>query len=990
MTLANKRASVARAPMRQRSTTVATTIAAVSLALWLASGCAKPPASVPVTALGHPTARPIAVGSGLPDALVVAGTVLAVTRGFLRIEVCAENIIRVAFAPERGFFARATLATSAKRCAVTPFTVRDEPRAKLITTAALAVRVDLPDGRVSFSDARTGTPILVERAAGRTLTPAAIPGEAATFHVRQQWERADDESFYGLGQHQQDLLDLRDVDLDLRQYNTEITVPFLVSSAGYGILWDNTSFTRFGDLADAVPLPGATGLYAPAAAPGALPGDVAVSGPTVDWQGTLIPPATGDYLFRTYSAGGVSLTVGGATLIDHWRQHWLPGEDLARLHLAAGTPVAVRLRWTMDGTNRTLRLRWKTPVPDRSTSFWSKVGDGVDYTLVYGGSRPDLDRVIAGYRQITGEAPMMPRWAFGLWQSRERYRTQQESLDVVHQFRARRIPFDNIVQDWQYWNPRRWGSHAFDPERFPDPDGWIRALHGAHAHLMVSVWPKFYPGTPTFDALAAGGFLFTRNLAEKQRDFLGNVYTVYDAFDPDARRLYWSQIDAALRVRGVDAWWMDSTEPEMVDGPFASAEAQIAAQESHMTPTRLGSGARVLNAFSLVNSQAIYEGARAAAPDHRVFILTRNGFAGQQRYAAASWSGDVSATWTALRKQIPAGLGFSISGIPYWSVDSGGFAVPYRFAKDRPDPADREEWRELGTRWFQYATFLPILRSHGQWPHREMWQYGDGASGSVESSPAFRTQLAFDRLRYRLLPYIYALAAQVTHQAGTILRPLVMDFPGDRAARAITDEYLFGPALLVAPVTSYGARTRPVYLPADGGAPWYDFWTGAAVASGPIAQAAAPYDTIPVYARAGTILPLGPDLQFVGEKPADPITLLIYEGADGEFTLYEDDGESYRYEQGQMARIPLSWNQATRTFTIGARQGSFPGMLARRQFQIVTIGPGRAVPYALEPKPALIRDYDGAGQTIAVPVVPPGALPPRHPISPSPGESHAP
>ncbi len=575
---------------------------------------------------------------------------------------------------------------------------------------------------------------------------------------------------------------------------------------------------------------------------------------------------------------------------------------------------------------------------------------------------------MAGYRQVTGAAPLPPRAAFGLWQSRERYRTQGESLDVVKQFRARHIPLDYIVQDWQYWNIKRWGSHEFDRERFPDPDGWIRALHAQNVRLMISVWPKFYPGTPTFDALAAGGFLYQRNLDEKQRDFLGNVYTVYDAFDPDARRLYWAQIDEKLRRRGVDAWWMDSTEPEMVDGPFKTPAAQIAANQTHMTPTRLGSGARMLNAYSLVNSQAIYEGMRASAPDQRVLILTRNGFAGQQRYGAISWSGDISSTWTALRKQIPAGLGFSISGIPYWTVDSGGFSVPYRFAKDPPDAADLDEWRELATRWFEYSTFLPILRSHGQSPYREMWQYGGDAS------PAFQAQLKFDRLRYRLLPYIYSLAARVTSDGATLLRPLVMDFPDDQRARTIGDQYLFGPALLVSPISAYRQRARPVYLPAGGaghegghGDAWYDFWTGKVLAGGTVVDAAAPYDAIPVHVRAGSILPLGPEMEFTSEKPADPITLMIYEGADGQFTIYEDDGTSYQYEHGQSARIPLTWNQATRTLTIGAREGVFPGMLAHRRFAIVAVSRDRPVPFSFEPTPDRTVEYDGAAQSIALP-----------------------
>jgi len=903
------------------------------------------------------------------DPAPMPGPVIPVGDSFLKIGVCADNIVRVAYARDPAFFARGTLATAGKRCVPAPFTVSDAPDGKRVTTATLAVHI-APQGTVSFFEAQAepgAAPILAERDMGHDLRPKLAWGEP-TFTVTQQWDRAPGESLYGLGQHQHDLLDISDVDLGLYQHNTEIFIPFLVSSRGYGILWDNTSFTRYGELADAVPLPNTVGLYS--TAPDAEAGDVAMpaQGQTIDWTGTFVAPVSGAYQFLTYSAGGIELTVGdnkvGASkLIDHWRQRWLPGEDLARVQLTAGQSVPLHLRWVMDGTTRILRLLWRPPVGNRGISLSSEVGDGIDYTFVYGPHR-DLDRVVAGYRQLTGAAPLPPRAAFGLWQSRERYRTQDESLDVVKQFRARHIPIDYIVQDWQYWNIKRWGSHEFDRDRFPDPDGWIRALHAQNVRLMISVWPKFYPGSPNFDALAAGGFLFPRNLDEKQRDFLGNVYTVYDAFDPDARRLYWAQIDSHLRQRGVDAWWMDSTEPEMVDGPFKTPRAQIDANETHMTPTRLGSGARMLNAFSLVNSQAIYEGMRASAPDQRVLILTRNGFAGQQRYGAVSWSGDISSTWTALRKQIPAGLGFSISGVPYWTVDTGGFSVPYRFANDRPTPADLDEWRELATRWFEYSTFLPILRSHGQSPYREMWQYGG------DTSPAFQAQLKFDRLRYRLLPYLYSLAARVTADGYTMLRPLVMDFPEDQRVRTIGDQYLFGPALLVSPISAYRQRARPVYLPAET-AParaWYDFWTGQGAGAGTVVEAAAPYDAIPVHVRAGSILPLGPDLQFAAEKPADPITLMVYEGADGRFTLYEDDGTSYQYERGQSARIPLSWNQATRTLTIGAREGSFPGMLARRRFAIVDVRHDRPVAFSFEPNVDRTVEYEGGAQSIVLPL----------------------
>jgi alpha-D-xyloside xylohydrolase len=876
------------------------------------------------------------------------GIVLALPGGHLRIQVCTPNVVRVAYAKDPVFFARSTLMTSAKRCLPTPVRMSSTGAGVTVATSDLTVGIDSVSGAVTFADA-SGRVLLSEKAGGRTLSEALAPGETAG-SVRQEWIPNDNESLYGLGQHQHGLLDIRGVDLDLQQYNTEVFVPFLVSSAGYGILWDNTSFTRFGDLAAAVPLPDVAGLYARADASG----DVDTRSGRVDWTGTVTPQVTGDYTFRTYSAGAVRLSVGESTVIDHWRQDWLPNEDVARVHLRAGEPVRIRFSWTQEGHYSTVRLLWKPPPADPTTSLWSRVGDGVDYWFVHG---PALDDVVGGYRRLTGEAPMMPKWAFGLWQCKERYKTAQEVLDVLRGYRDRRIPIDNIVQDWQYWPRGQWGSHDFDPARYPDPDGWLRAIHDTyHAQLMISVWPRFYPETANYSDLRGKGFLYQPNIDDGMKDFLGHPFAVYDAFNPAAREMYWAQIDRALFARKVDAWWLDASEPEVVQGPFDSFATQRAATESHMTPTALGSGARLLNAFALVNSQAVYEGQRRTAPDQRVFILTRSGFAGQQRYAAATWSGDITATWTALKKQIPAGLGFSISGVPYWTFDTGGFVVPSRFSTATPAPGDLLEWAELNTRWFEYATFLPLLRVHGQEPAREMWKFGG------ESSPAYAAMLKFDRLRYRLLPYVYSLAGMVTRQGGTLLRPLVMDFREDPTARTTGDQFMFGPALLVSPVTSYMARSRSVYLPP---APlWYDFWTGAPSRGGQTVIAGAPFDSIPVYVRAGSIVPLGPELQYTSEKPADPIALYVFAGADGHFVLYEDQGTTYDYEKGALATIDLTWTDATKTLTLGARVGTFPDMLRERTFQVVMVRPGKAAGYGPTPADAVSVRYDGSAVSV--------------------------
>jgi alpha-D-xyloside xylohydrolase len=885
--------------------------------------------------------------------------ILNLPGGMLKVEVCAENVVRVAFASAASFFTRSTLAAAPKQCVATPYTTSSTATETDISTAKLKVAIDTATGAITFSDP-SGQVILAEQAGGgRTLTAATVHGEA-TNNVRQQWAPNADESLYGLGQHQHGLLDIKDTDLDLHQYNTEIVIPFFVSSRGYGILWDNTSFSRFGDLGAAQPLPGLTGLYAT----GGELGDVVASSGVVNFNGNVVAKATGDYTFRSYSSGTVQLSINGKLVIDHYRQGWLPNEDIAHVQLTAGQSVPVHLQWSSDIGVNILRLLWKPPVANRTTSLWSQVGDGIDYYFVYG---PELDTVVGGYRRLTGQAPMMPSWAYGLWQSREHYQSATDLTDALQGYRTRNAPIDNIVQDWQYWLPSQWGSHQFDPARYPDPAGMIKTIHDTyHARFMISVWPKFYTGIANFTALnATPGYLYQPNLTEMKKDFVyvntpGTTpsFTFYDAFNAGARNLYWSQINSNLFSKSVDAWWMDATEPEVVEGPFTSVDSQVNTNQTHMNPTALGSGSRMLNAFSLVNSQAVYEGQRAAAANQRVFILTRNGFAGQQRYAAASWSGDISSTWTALKKQIPAGLGFSVSGMPYWTLDSGGFAVPPRFAAATPTAADTAEWRELNTRWFEYATFLPILRIHGQAPLREIWQFGG------DTSTAYQAMLKFDRLRYRLLPYIYSLAGAVTQHAGTLMRPLVMDFRSDAAARKISDQYMFGPALLVSPITSYNARSRSVYLPAAAG--WYDFWTGAYASGGATVSAAAAFDSIPVYARAGSIIPVGPELQYTGEKPADPITLFLYAGADGSFDLYEDQGLTYDYEHGEFSTIPLHWNDATRTLTIGARSGTFAGMLASRTFQVVLISPSKAVGFSFTPLPDKTVTYTGAALDVTL------------------------
>jgi alpha-D-xyloside xylohydrolase len=929
------------------------------------------------------------------------GIVARIGGDFLNLQVCADNIIRVAYAKDRAFFAHKSLSVI-HRGPAAHWDSQISADQAILSTGKIQARVDLADGAVAFFDAG-GKPILAESSGGRNLEAADVQGEK-TFHIRQQWVPNPDESLYGLGQQQLGVLDIKGLDIDLWQHNGSVVIPMLVSSRGYAIYWDSTSFTRFGDLRAFEPIPAGdlidadgnpSGLSAsyfsgahferpigqriesaidiqPTATNRSastltttrslLPrtGDASVR-----WEGQIAAPITGEYQFQTFSNCGIKVWIDDHLEIDHWRQGWLPWIDVAKIPMRAGHRYKLKVEWSKDQGSETIRLLWKPPAENANvaanagdhasaggptTSLWSEVGDGIDYYFIYG---PQIDKVIDGYRNLSGAAPMIPQWAMGLWQSRQRYKTSQESLDAIEGFRSRNIPFDNIVQDWQYWQESTWGSHQFDPARFPDPDGWIKSIHDKyHAHLMISIWGKFYPGTDNFQAMRSVGYLYESDLAENMHDWLNHPFTFFDAFNPGAQKLFWDQINRALFSKGADAWWMDATEPDMLQ-PMPLLELQ----KTHMNPTALGSGSRMLNAYALMCSEALYTGQRQAAPNQRVFILTRSGFAGQQRYGAATWSGDTSSTWTAMRKQIDAGLGFCISGMPWWTMDIGGFSVPARFNARNPKPADVEEWREMNARWFEFGTFCPLLRVHGESPNREMWEMGG------ESHPAYAAEFKFDRLRYRLLPYIYSSAADISQNNGTMMRPLVMDFADDKTAREIDDQYMFGPAFLVSPVTAYQVRNRTVYLPEK--SDWYDFWTGAKISGGQTIAAAAPYDAIPLMVRTGSIVPIGPKIQYVAEKPADPITLYVYTGADGAFSLYEDQGTNYDCEKGQFSRIPIEWNDKTKMLTLGKRAGNFSGMLKDRTFEIVFVSKEKPVGFSFTPKPDRTVQYHGDAIEVA-------------------------
>ena len=659
-----------------------------------------------------------------------------------------------------------------------------------------------------------------------------------------------------------------------------------------------------------------------------------LKGADVSYEGWLEAPETGDYRFILYYAGFQRVWIDGEEVVtERWRPAWNPNSYKFTVHLEAGVRTPIRVSWQPDGTVSYLGLRvadLRTPEEEGQLSLWSEMNPEIDYYFIAG---ENADKVIAGYRKLTGKAQVMPRWAFGFWQSRERYTTQDELVGTLAEFRRRHIPVDNIVQDWHYWLEDQWGSHEFDASRYPDPETMLDDVHAMHGRFMISVWPKFYTNTDHYKELKEAGYAYTHAEDAGLKDWLDHYQTFYDAYAEGGRKMFWRQMDESLYTRygrKIDAWWMDASEPNLRDClPWDYFKWLL-------TPTALGPSTEYFNAYSLVNAQAIYEGQRGIDPDKRVFLLTRNGFAGLQRYSTASWSGDIGTSWLDMHAQMAAGLNYSMSGIPFWGMDIGGFCVEDRFSiaqrvydatgKETPD---LKEWRELQTRWHQFGTFVPLFRTHGQWPTRELWNIAPEGSESYESI------LYYMQLRYRLMPYLYSLSGAIHFEDATIMRGLPMDFPGDPAVRDLDDQWLFGPALMPAPVYEYGARSRRVHFPA--GSDWYDFYDGRLIPGGQDLVVPAPYGRMPLYVRAGSIVPAGPDMEWSDEKAADPVRIFVYAGADGQFTLYEDENVNYNYEKGAYAMIPMQYDDAARTLRIGSREGSFPGMLAERTFIVVPV-----------------------------------------------------
>ena len=866
----------------------------------------------------------------------------------VRLQVVNEKIIRVSATPDEQFPEDASLIIVPQNIKL-DFYVAETDSDVTVRTSEISAQVNLNDGHVSFYG-KDGKLILAENP-GRSFIPYEADS-VKSYSVRQTFSSPDDsEGLYGLGQHQADEFNYKGKNEELFQYNTKVSVPFVVSTSGYGILWDSYSLLRFGQPDDYLQLGDAFKLYDKDGVEGALTGvytprngqklvrredkiyfehlirgdlghvvnlpqDFPFYGSKVVYEGEIEPDTTGVYDFIQYYSGYQKIYLGDSLVVpERWRTAWNPNSYKFSVNLEKGKRTPIRIEWDPNGGTAYCGLRVYKPISDEQRnqmSWWGQMQDQIDYYFIAGDV---MDDVISGYRTLTGKASIMPKWAMGFWQSREKYNTRDEVLSTLAEYRRRQLPIDNIVIDWLHWPQDSWGSHEFDPARFPDPKGMVDSIHAMHGRVMVSVWPKFYATTEHFKEFDEKGWMYRQAIQDSIRDWVGPGYlgSFYDAYNPDARKLFWHQMEEHYYPLGIDAWWMDASEPNLRDC------TDIEYRKDLCGPTYLGPSDKYFNAYALVNADAIYNGQRGIDPDRRVFLLTRSGFAGLQRYSTATWSGDVGHDWATLRRQIAGGLGQMAAGLPWWTYDAGGFFRP-------SDQYENKEYHEIFLRWLQTATFLPLMRVHGYMSDTEPWRYGP------ETDTISRKYIG---LRYRLLPYIYSNAARVSSEGYTLMRPLVMDFPADEEALRQKYQYMFGPSILVSPIVEPGVSQWTTYLP--GGTDWYDFRDGRRYSGGKEVTTSESISTIPVFVRAGSILPLGASRQYTSENPDAPTDIIVYPGGDASFTLYEDEGDNYNYEHGAFSTVTFTWDEGSRTLSIGDRRGSYQGMPATRVFNITAI-----------------------------------------------------
>ncbi|MFC0470161.1 TIM-barrel domain-containing protein [Halalkalibacter kiskunsagensis] len=765
------------------------------------------------------------------------------TNGVIKITPYTSSIIRIRYTLEKEFSLKESLMVEQDAQELVDFSVHETDSVIVFSTSNVQIQINKQTSAFTYTDSSGQILAKEPERGGKTLVPVevvtsvfdqhteiqnsqsvdgarakAIPSkqvvDRTAYHTKLEFEWSDDEALYGLGSHEEGILNLRGTHQYLYQQNMKAVVPVLVSTKGYGVVVDSYSLMKFHD----------------------------------DMYGSYI---------------------------------------------------------------------------------WTDVDSEMDYYFVYG---PNFDQIVSSYRHLTGKATLLPKWAFGYVQSKERYKSQEELVSIIKEYRKRQVPLDAIVLDWQSWTGNLWGQKSFDPERFPNPTQMMHNIHDLNAKLMVSIWPIMNNDGPNHVEMKQKGYL------------LGNQAT-YDAFREEARNLYWKQANEGLFSHSIDAWWCDCTEPFEADWtgkvkPEPEERLRINTEESkkYLDPG-------FINAYSLLHSKGIYEGQRQTTETKRVVNLTRSTYAGQQKYGTIAWSGDITANWETMRKQIADGLNFCVTGVPYWTLDIGGFFVSKKdqwfWNGDYQDGCEDLGYRELYVRWLQYGTFLPMFRSHGTDTPREVWRFGE------PGTMFYDTIVKFIKLRYRLLPYIYSIAGWVTHQDYTMMRTLAFDFRNDLKTHNSKDQFMFGPAFLVNPVTEAmyysnksveiegASKKRMVYLPF--GTDWYDFWTNERISGGQQMEAAADLETMPLYVRSGSIVPFGPDIQYSTEESTDPLELKVYKGEDGSFTLYEDEGDNYNYEKGEFSTILIRWEDEENRLVIEKRQGSFHGMKSTKELVITLI-----------------------------------------------------
>jgi alpha-D-xyloside xylohydrolase len=944
----------------------------------------------------------------------------------IKLQVVTDAIIRVQAGAETQLPQKPQSLMVVEQKFCPRFEMKQDEETVYVKAAKVQATVNKLTGQVCFFDSK-GNKLLNEARDGKRFWPYRVPGREigvdsskVSDEQRRGWTwhllfEQQNDALYGLGQHQSEELNMQGCNEELFQYNTKVSVPFVISNKNYGILWDSYSYCRFGQSEDYLQLNRAFRLYDKRGREGHLTGTYTdrngrrlvrdedsiyfeydlpakqlpadeggiknlpkgfnLNGATVVYEGYLEEKDKADNIstcqFILYYAGYIKVYIGGELVVpERWRTAWNPNTYKFKARMPRDKRVQLRIEWKPDGdvSYCGLRVALQRGFKDNQLSIWSEMAQDMDYYFISGQS---MDEVISGYRTLTGKAPVYPKWVLGYWQSRERYKTGNEVEATLREFRHRHIPIDNIVQDWNYWEEDQWGSHRFDAVRFPHPKAMVDSIHRLHGRFMISVWPKFYCSTDHYKELDARGWMYHQAVEDDIHDWVGPGYvgSFYDAYSEGARKMFWQQLNdqlytklgattnsSSLTLQSIDAWWMDASEPNVRDcTPMWYRKALCG-------PTALGTSTEYFNAYALVNADAIYNGQRSVNPNQRVFILTRSGFAGLQRYSTATWSGDIGTRWEDMRAQMTAGMNYSLSGLPFWGMDQGGFCVENRYVRaqqlydrNKTENEDLKEWRELQARWNQFGTFIPLFRAHGQWPLREPWNV------APDNHPAYQSFVYYDRLRYHLMPYLYSMTGWVHFNDYTMMRALVMDFNGDPNVYNLKDQWMFGPSLMACPVSEYKARNRTVYFPKQCG--WYDLYTGEHIGGGQRLVVDAPYERMPVFVPEGSIIPFGPAMEWSDEKTAELIQLYVYAGHDARFRLYEDEGTNYNYEKGNYATIDIVYNDTKKTLTIGKRIGSFDGMLRKRRFNVVFVTSANARPLDLDSPEGVMVEYTGKAVT---------------------------